>query len=84
MPVRRTTAPQPRFLSPDVIHLHRAGQPVSVQHRPRGSDLQRPLQAQGGDPVLPGRDPARGEPDGQRRARALTRRDQVRPPHSRT
>ena len=83
----RTTAPQPRFLSPDVgfIHLHRAGQPVpagadqhrpqSVQHRPRGlvgADLQRPLQAQGGDPVLPGREqPARGEPDGQRRARAL-------------
>ena len=37
-----------------------------------GAELQRPLQAQGGDPVLPGREqPARGEPDRQRSARAF-------------
>ena len=76
-------AAQPRLLAADVglVHLHRAGQqvtarphqhrPQAVQHRPRclvGADLQSPLQAQRRDPVLGrGEQPARGEPDRQRR-----------------
>ena len=80
-------AARPRLLAPDerLIHLHRVGQQVPArphqhraqpaQHRPcglAGADVQRALQALRRDAILLGREqPARREPDRQRRPRPV-------------